>query len=331
MLFRSMGDTLSQEEIDNLLKAFNDGDLNADDFSDTKEKQVKNYDFARPSKFSKDHLRTLEIIFENYGRLLSTNLPAYLRKNVQVEVVNAEANTYSEFANALSNPVILGVVNFAPLEGNIIIELSANLGFTIVDRMLGGGGAPLERNRDFTEIELIILERVLEVCTNLLVDPWESVVSIEPRLERIETNSQFAQFISPGEMTAIITMSVKIGSVEGLMNICIPYSCVEPVIDKLNTKYWYSSMKESDSGAYQEVIEDIIDYAKIPVKAMLGRSTISVNDYINIQIGDIIKLDTKVNDELEVYVGNIKKFTALPGATSDSYAVRVTSVIREEQ
>lgn len=326
-----MGDTLSQEEIDNLLKAFNDGDLNADDFSDTKEKQVKNYDFARPSKFSKDHLRTLEIIFENYGRLLSTNLPAYLRKNVQVEVVNAEANTYSEFANALSNPVILGVVNFAPLEGNIIIELSANLGFTIVDRMLGGGGAPLERNRDFTEIELIILERVLEVCTNLLVDPWESVVSIEPRLERIETNSQFAQFIPPGEMTAIITMSVKIGSVEGLMNICIPYSCVEPVIDKLNTKYWYSSMKESDSGAYQEVIEDIIDYAKIPVKAMLGRSTISVNDYINIQIGDIIKLDTKVNDELEVYVGNIKKFTALPGATSDSYAVRVTSVIREEQ
>lgn len=326
-----MGDTLSQEEIDNLLKAFNDGDLNADDFSDTKEKQVKNYDFARPSKFSKDHLRTLEIIFENYGRLLSTNLPAYLRKNVQVEVVNAEANTYSEFANALSNPVILGVVNFAPLEGNMIIELSANLGFTIVDRMLGGGGAPLERNRDFTEIELIILERVLEVCTNLLVDPWESVVSIEPRLERIETNSQFAQFISPGEMTAIITMSVKIGSVEGLMNICIPYSCVEPVIDKLNTKYWYSSMKESDSGAYQEVIEDIIDYAKIPVKAMLGRSTISVNDYINIQIGDIIKLDTKVNDELEVYVGNIKKFTALPGATSDSYAVRVTSVIREEQ
>lgn len=326
-----MGDTLSQEEIDNLLKAFNDGDLNADDFSETKEKQVKNYDFARPSKFSKDHLRTLEIIFENYGRLLSTNLPAYLRKNVQVEVVNAEANTYSEFANALSNPVILGVVNFAPLEGNIIIELSANLGFTIVDRMLGGGGAPLERNRDFTEIELIILERVLEVCTNLLVDPWESVVSIEPRLERIETNSQFAQFISPGEMTAIITMSVKIGSVEGLMNICIPYSCVEPVIDKLNTKYWYSSMKESDSGAYQEVIEDIIDYAKIPVKAMLGRSTISVNDYINIQIGDIIKLDTKVNDELEVYVGNIKKFTALPGATSDSYAVRVTSVIREEQ
>ena len=326
-----MGDTLSQEEIDNLLSALNNGELTADDLNDAPEKSIRNYDFARPSKFSKDHLRTLEFIFENYGRLMSTNIPAYLRKNILVEVMNAEATTYSEFANALSNPVLLGVVNFAPLEGNLIIELASNLGFTIVDRMLGGGGNPLEKSRDFTEIELIILERVLEVCTNLLVDPWDSVVALEPRLERIETNSQFAQFISPSEMTAIVTMNIKIGSVEGLMNICIPYSCVEPVIDKLNTKYWYSSMKESDSGAYQENIEALINRAKIPVRALLGRSSISVNDFMNIQIGDIIKLDTKVEDELEVYVGNIKKFNALPGAISDSYAVRVTSIISDEQ
>ena len=203
-----MGDTLSQAEIDNLLNALNNGELDADELNNTPEKSIRNYDFARPSKFSKDHLRTLEIIFENYGRLMSTNLPAYLRKNIQVEVMNAEANTYSEFSNALSNPVLLGVVNFAPLEGNIIIELASNLGFAIVDRMLGGGGNPLEHSRDFTEIELIILERVLEVCTNLLVDPWESVVELEPRLERIETNSQFAQFISPSEMTAIVTMNI---------------------------------------------------------------------------------------------------------------------------
>lgn len=326
-----MGDTLSQDEIDNLLSALSSGELNPDELDKTPEKSVKNYDFARPSKFSKDHLRTLEIIFENYGRLLSTNLPAYLRKNVQVEVMNAEANTYSEFSNALSNPVLLGVVNFAPLEANIIIELAANLGFAVVDRMLGGFGNPLEKNREYTEIELVIVERILEVCTNLLIEPWESVVNIEPRLERIETNSQFAQFISPSEMTAIVTMNIKIGDTEGLMNVCIPYSCVEPVIDKLNTKYWYSAMKEDSTGEYRDNIEDIIDYAKIPVRAMLGRSSISVNDFANLQIGDVIKLDTKVDDELDVYVGNIRKFTALPGASSNSYAIRVTSIIREEQ
>lgn len=326
-----MGDVLSQDEIDNLLSALNSGELTPEDMDETPEKVVKNYDFARPSKFSKDHLRTLEIIFENYGRLLSTNLPAYFRKSVQVEVMNAEANTYSEFSNALSNPVLLGVVDFAPLEGSILLELASNLGFAIVDRMLGGGGTPLEKSRDFTEIELIILERIMEICIELLVDPWESVAAIEPRLERIETNSQFAQFISPSEMTAIVTMDIKIGEVEGLMNICIPYSCVETVIDKLNTKYWYSTMREKDGEGYQEAIESIINRAKIPIRALLGRSTISVNDFMNVQIGDIIKLDAKVDDELNVFVGNILKFKALPGAVSDSYAVRVTSVIREEQ
>lgn len=326
-----MGDTLSQDEIDNLLSALSNGELDPDELNESKEKRVINYNFARPSKFSKDHLRTLEIIFENYGRLLSTHMPAYLRKNVQVEVMNAEANAYSEFSNALSNPVLLGVVDFSPLEGNVILELASNLGFAIVDRLLGGGGTPLEKSREFTEIELIIIERVLEVFTDLLVDPWGSVVEIEPKLERIETNSQFAQFISPTEMTAIVTMNITVGDVEGLMNICIPYSCVENVIDKLNTKYWYSTMKEKDDGTYHDAIERLIDHAKIPVRALLGRSWISVNDFMNIQIGDIIKLDTKIEDELEVYTGNIKKFHALPGATSDSYAVRVTSVIREEQ
>lgn len=325
-----MGDVLSQSEIDNLLAALSSGELDADEMKESSEKQVKNYDFARPSKFSKDHLRTLEIIFENYGRLLSTNLPAYFRKSVQVEVMNSEAITYSEFANALSNPVILGIINFSPLEGNIIMEVADNLGYAIIDRMLGGGGQPLEKSRDFTEIELIILERVLNACTNLLIEPWQSVVDINPRLEKIETNSQFAQIISPSEMTSIITMNIQIGNVEGLMNICIPYTCVEPVIDKLNTKYWYSTMQVKDDGMYQEAIESVISKAKIPIRALLGKSTVSVNDFVNLQPGDIIRLDTKVDDELDIYVGNIKKFTALPGAFQDTYAVRVTSVIREE-
>lgn len=325
-----MGDVLSQSEIDNLLAALSSGELDAEEIKETSEKQVKNYDFARPSKFSKDHLRTLEIIFENYGRLLSTNLPGYLRKSVQVEVMNSEAITYSEFSNALSNPVILGIVNFSPLEGNIIMEVADNLGYAIVDRMLGGGGQPLEKSRDFTEIELIILERVLNTCTNLLIEPWQSVVDIKPRLERIETNSQFAQIISPSEMTSIITMNIQIGSVEGLMNICIPYTCVEPVIDKLNTKYWYSTMQSKDDGMYQDAIETVISKAKIPIRTILGKSVVSVNDFVNLQPGDIIRLDTKVDDELDIYVGNIRKFTALPGAYQDAYAVRVTSVIREE-
>lgn len=326
-----MGDVLSQSEIDNLLSALSSGELDVEEIKDNNEKQVKDYDFARPSKFSKEHLRTLEIIFEHYGRLLTTNLPVYLRKSVQVEVMNSEAVTYSEFSNALSNPVLLGIVNFAPLHGNIIIEMASNLGYAIVDRMLGGRGDTLEKTRDFSEIELLIIERILVVCVNLLVEPWENVVEIHPHLERIETNSQYAQIISPSEMIAIITMNIKIGGVEGLMNICLPYITVEDVIDKLNTRYWYANIQSHDETDYADAIESIINKAQVPIKAVLGKSSISVMDFATLQPGDIIKLDREVEDELDVYVGDIRKFTALPGSTGDKYAVRVTSVLREEQ
>ena len=225
-----MGEVLSQSEIDNLLKALSSGELDVDEMKNTEGKQVKNYDFARPSKFSKEHLRTLEIIFEHFGRLLSTNLPAYLRKTVNVEVVNSEVVIYSEFSNALSNPVLLGVVGMQPLSGNIIMEMASNLGFAIVDRLLGGAGNALDKERDFSEIELTILERIFTVCVNQLQEPWENVVKVNPRLERIETNSQFAQIISPSETIAIVTINIKIGDVEGLMNICLPYATLEPVM-----------------------------------------------------------------------------------------------------
>lgn len=325
-----MSEVLSQDEIDNLLKALSSGELDVDEYKESNEVQVKNYDFTRPAKFSKEHLRTLEIIFEHYGRLLYTNLPAYLRKNVNVEVMNSEAVAYSEFANALSNPVLLGLVEFAPLNGSVIMELAPNLGYAMIDRLLGGSGVSLEKKRNFSEIEINILERIFTVCVDLIREPWQNVVELRPRLERIETNSQFAQIISPSEMIAIVTLNIKIGEIEGLMNICLPFLTLESVMDKLNTKYWYSTMQEKDDETYQEIIETLIQKANIPVKAMLGRSTISVGDFANLQKGDIIKLDTNIEDELEVFVGNIKKFKSMPGSFSDKYAVRVTSIIREE-
>ncbi len=326
-----MGEVLSQNEIDSLLQALSSGDLDVDDIREPEKREAKNYDFARPAKFSKDHLRTLEIIFEHYGRLLSTNLPVYLRKTVQVEVINSEAVTFSEFTNALSNPVLLGIVHLEPLKGNFIMELAPKLGYAMVDRMLGGAGQPLEKNRDFSEIELLIIERIFAICVNLLIEPWANVVKIHPKLERIETNPQFAQIISPSEMIAIITMNIRVGDVEGLINICLPYISLEDVMDKLNTKYWYANMQAMDERSFQDAIESMIEKAPMPVKAVLGQSIISVNDFVNIQIGDIIRLDRKVEDELEIFVGNIKKFTALPGTSGENYAVRVTSVIREEQ
>ncbi len=326
-----MSDVLSQNEIDSLLQALNSGEVDAEEMKKEPAKVIKDYDFARPSKFSKEHLRTLENIFEHYGRLISTHLPIYLRKNVSVEVMNSEALTYFEFSNSLSNPSLLGIIHYPPLDGNIIMEIATKLGYTMVDRMLGGEGLPLEKTRDFSEIELLIIERIMTSCAELLREPLISVVDGSPRLDRIETNPQFAQIISPNEMIAIVTLNIKIGEIEGLMNICLPYLTLESVIDRLNTKFWYSNQQEKSSDDFDEEIESIISRSNVPVSAVLGKTRIHVSDFAGLQVGDVIRLNRKVEDELDIYVGSMKKFTALPGAAGRNYAVRVMTVQKEEE
>ncbi|MBO7363529.1 MAG: flagellar motor switch protein FliM [Lachnospiraceae bacterium] len=326
-----MGEILSQNEIDALLNQLSSGELDVESISNAEEKPVKDYDFSRPTKFSKEHLRTLEIIFEHYGRLISTNLPVILRKNAQVTVASSETVTFSEFTNALSNPSILGIVGFEPLGGNIIIDLATNIAFSMIDRMLGGEGTPLDKTREFSDIELSILQKIMIMFTQLLRDPWKNVLDVSPVLTRLETNPQFAQIIAPGEMIAVVTLNIKIGDVEGFMNMCLPFITLEDVMDRLNTKFWYSTMQENKDEYAKDNIEAMLKRVVIPVKAVLGTSKISVSDFMNLQVGDCIRLDAKVDSDMNIFVGNIKKFTALPGASDDSYAVRVTSVIREEE
>ncbi len=326
-----MSEVLSQAEIDNLLNALSTGELDTDALQDQNDRQVKNYDFERPAKFSKEHLRTLEIIYEHYGRLLSTNLPVYLRKTVQASVASSETVTFSEFTNALQTPSILGIIDFRPLNGSIILEMSTNLGFSMIDRMLGGTGAALDKERDFTEIELTILQKMMIICVQLMHDPWKNVVDISPVMERLETNPQFAQVISPTDMVAIVTLNMKIGDVEGFVNVCLPFFTMEAVMDKLNTKYWFTNMQEAADEDYTENLEVMLKHVEVPVKAVLGVTSITVAEFTTLQIGDIIKLERNTGDELDVYVGNMRKFNALPGSSKEKYAVRVTEVVREEE
>lgn len=326
-----MGDVMTQEEIDELLKALNKGEVNIDDVSDTTEKRIVDYDFARPPKFSKDQLRTLETIFDNYARLVSSYLSGYLRTHAQVDVINAEQLAYSEFTNSLSNPVILAIVDFQPLKGSIIFELSATIGYCIIDRILGGRGETLQKLRDFSEIEKILLERIIYQLLGFLKEPWENVLDLNPKLDKIETNSQFAQIIPPNDMTAFITLSIKIGDIEGFINICIPYLVIEPIMNKVNTKYWYGNKEQEDVEIYREKVEKRLEFAQIPVSAILGRTYITVGEFISLQVGDVIKIDSFVNSDLDVNVGNLLKFHAKPGIKKGKNAIQITSIVRKEE
>lgn len=327
-----MGEVLSQSEIDALLAAFSTGELEVELTSEAKEKSVRNYNFARPSKFNKDHLRTLENIFDNYCRIVTTYLTGYLRSNIAVEVVNSEQVTYSEFSNSLSNPVIFAVSEFAPLKGSIVLELSAAIGYVIVDRVLGGAGEVIRKMRDFTEIEKVLIERVINQLLGLLAEPWENVHSIKPKLNSLETNSQFSTIMSPNEMVALVTLNVKVGDVEGFMHFCIPHLVLEPIIGRLNTKYWYQSTNDAeDKEVYKMKVEKQISTAKVPIKALLGRTTITVDEFVALQKGDIITLDSFVDSDLEIMVGSLLKFRGKPGTSKKFNALQITTVLRKEE
>lgn len=326
-----MAEILSQNEIDELLNALSSGEVDVADMdSDKVNRQVKEYNFARPSKFSKEQLRTLEIIFDNYGRSISTFLSGYLRTLTQVEVINAEAVTYSEFTNSLTNPVVLSIIDFLPLNGSIILEFSPNMGYVIIDRILGGQGNSLSKVREYTEIEKILLERVIQQFVNLLPEPWENVISLEPLLEKIETNSQVAQIISPNEIIALITFNVKIGNVEAMMNVCVPHMVIEPIMDKLNTRYWFAPSKKQATKQYRHHLEKRLEVSRIPVSAVLGKTQITVKEFIELQKNDIITLDSSVESDMQIHVGEFLKFYGKPGVHKNKNAIQITSVVRRE-
>ena len=326
-----MGDILSQNEIDNLLQQLNAGELDVKEISsEPAEKKVRNHDFRRPSKFAKDHIRTLQMINENYARILTNFLSGYLRTLVQVDVQTVQALQYSEFTNSIANPAVLGIVNFSPLPGSIIMEINPAIAYALIDRILGGRGLSMDKVRGFTEIELAILMRLISQMLGLMREPWENVISIHPVLDRIETNAQFAQLMSPNEIVALVTFTAKIGEIEGLLNLCIPHMTVEPVMPKLSTKLWFSLIEKGSTEESRKAIETRVEDTKVPVTAILGKTTISVHDFLMLQEGDVLTLNTDVNGKIEVNVGKILKFYGKPGAHNKKAAVKITDVIEEE-
>jgi len=326
-----VGDILSQNEIDRLLAQLNAGELDVKEFTkETAEKKVRNHDFRSPSKFAKDHIRTLSIINENYARLLTNFLSGYLRTLVQVDVQTVQPLQYSEFTNSIANPAVLGIVNFDPLPGSIIFEINPAIAYSLIDRILGGKGAGIDKVRGFTEIELAILMRLMTQMLSLMKEPWENVTDIRPSLDRIETNAQFAQLMSPNEMVALVTFTAKIGEVEGFFNICIPHMVVEPVMPKLSTKLWFSLIEKGSTEESRQSIEMRVRETDIPVIAVLGRTTLSVREFLMLQEGDVLMLNTNINGKLEVYTGDILKFYGKPGVRNKKNAVKITEIVRSE-
>jgi len=326
-----MTEVLSQEEIDQLLTAINAGETEPEDFKPaTDTRKIKIYDFKRPDKFSKEQIRTVSIMHETFARLTTTSLSANLRSMVHVHVASVDQLTYEEFIRSIPTPTTLAIINMDPLKGNAILEIDPAVTFSIIDRLFGGTGEGTKAQHELTDIEQSVMEGIIVRILGNMREAWATVIDLRPRLGQIDTNPQFAQIVPPTEMVVLVTLETKVGEVEGMMNFCIPYLTLEPIIGKLSAQYWYSSVRRGTTTENLNVLKEKLSTVDINVVAEIGKIQIPVRDVLSLRVGDVIRLyNVRVGDPMTLNVGNKKKFLCRPGVIGKKMAVQIVKKLAE--
>lgn len=327
---RGVSEVLSQAEIDALLSAISTGDLDADSMQEqTVGAQVRPFDFERPSKFNKDQLRTLEMLHESFCRVVQTQLAAQLRTLVEITVTSADQVSYGEFVRSMPFPTLINVISMEPLQGNALLEMNLPLALSVIDRMVGGPGAYRGKMRELTEIEIALTRGLVEVLLQGLREAWTQIAQLDFRDEHVEMNPQFAQVAAPGDMSVLISFEMRIGTVTGMLNLCIPHMVLEPVLSGLSAQSYYSSKHSSPGPELRESIVNNIASASVPVSVSLGGTTLNVAELMALMPGDVIPLDRSPGDDVSVRVGDLDTFMAQPGTRGRRLAVQITRQLDE--
>ncbi|NEU03481.1 flagellar motor switch protein FliM [Clostridium senegalense] len=325
-----MSEVLSQREIDALLLALSSGDLEADSLEVKEEKvKVKPYDFRRPQKFTKDHIRTLELVHDNYSRIISNYLTAQLRSNIKVNVESVQQITYEEFIHSIPNPTVLTLFKMPPLSGDILLETNAEFVLRMYDVLAGGSGYKKPKLKELTEIEKKLIKVLNSGLVSNLKLAWEDVLDVQPEIQEIETNPALNQTLAPNEPVALITFTVEMFSTTMFMNICIPYLSIEKVLDKLVIRYWFSNDDEL-ANEHKKKVRHRLDKVNVDILSILGKTEITVNDFLSLNIGDVITLDNNIDSPAEVYVEEQLTYIGKPGLSGKQRAVQIIEYISED-
>lgn len=291
--------------------------------------KIRLYNFRIPNRFTKDQLRALRGIYENFANSLSSHLSGILRKFCQVELISVEEHTFSEFNNTILDPVLLAMIELEPLQGVSLMDISPVLAYAMIDRLMGGEGRVARYARRYTEIEVALMEKLTFQFLEIMKDSWSIFYEIHPKLERLETRSQFAQIVPSNEIIAIITFSVKMGQVEGMINYCIPHVLVEPLFKDIKDKSEFFGKNTAKHDSKSDVILNRIEKSYLDVVATFSDTTVSAKEVINLQEGDVLMLDHKVNTAVNIKVNNIVKYAGTLGTKDSKYAVKIIDKTNE--
>jgi flagellar motor switch protein FliM len=294
------------------------------------EKKVKRYDFKRPDRFSKDQLRMLEMMHEAFARHFGTTLSSFIRTIAEIQVISVKQSSYGEYVNGLNNPTALTVFSFEPLRGNCMLEINPAIIFPIIDRILGGPGQAMAKERDLTDIEQVVVGKLAVKALDSLRDAWERVARVTPEIVNKETNPQFVQLVAPSEMCLVIKFSLKVKEHKGVMSLCFPYMVLETVVQKLSTQKWFTSNSGGSTPETRQCLQHRLQSTGVPVIVQMGTLTLNAQQLMDLKAGDVIPLNKSVNSQLDVFVENKRKFGGRPGIHSKRKAVMITTVYSEE-
>ena len=330
----SMAEILSQQEIDALLTAF-DGGLSRDSVGGEdalSPRIVKPYDFRRPDKFSKNQVRTINMIMESFGRSLGTALSAKLRSLVSFQVVSIDQLTYGEFLMSISDPSVIGIFSMDPLEGHAVFEMTTPTAFYVLEKLLGSKGPGAMVIRTLTEIEEVLITGILSDALRVLKQAMSNVVSISPKLETLENNPQFVQVVPPQDMVLLTSIEMKVGDNAGMIGICLPYVVIEPILASLSEEFFLTQGLAEGEEIIGKYMYDTLNRVEVDLIAELGRDDLAIEQLLSLEAGDVIILPQRTTAEAALYVDGIDKpkFKGNMGRIEKHRAVQITSVIPQE-
>lgn len=325
-----MADILSQDEVDLLLSAVTENKIEMPTESAVDGIRVSAYDFRRPERVSTEQLKGLQSLFEAFAREASIVLPAFLRTIVRIDLNSIDQLTYDEFILSVSRPTSLNVINMAPLDGNAVIDLHPAIIFPIVDRVLGGKGAPLSEPRELTEIEERIVARLVMMMLDAWKRSWEQLIEFSMSIVNQESDPLIVQIVAGSEMVILVGYEVHIGETVGAMNMCIPLVVLNPVLDQISSQtHFRRKLTPEAAQMTREHVSSAMEKVTVNLDAVLGHARLPISSLAALELGDVVQLDVKANSAFTVEIGGIVHYKAKMGRVGEHCAIQVTELVNE--
>jgi flagellar motor switch protein FliM len=320
---------LSQEEIDALLNAMDSGEVEIEEEQEDQSKaEARPYDLTSQSLMLRDQFDALDEVYDKFVNLLNVQLAGTLQHPIEVKMMSKEIVKFGEFMQAFSNPTGFSIYTMEPLIGNAMLAVEPNLGFALIDCMFGGGGKPLAKVREFTQIERRMLQRFYLEVISVLERAWQVAYSIKISQKKTETKPEFVNLVSPGDSVLVFVFSVSGEEFSGNIHICTPFLMLEPIKDKLSSRY----LREKDRAhVFRTQLTVLLKDTKVRMVAELGKTKHTIGQILNLETGDVVQLKMGPQDPVVLNVEGVPKFLGMPGIVKGNRAVQVTSLIAEDK